>query len=183
MQGGISNNGTVFELTRSGSGWSKTTLHQFGSSEGTKPAGGLYVDSSGILYGTTTTAGAHNVGSFFIMAPDGHGGWTFSTPYAFSCSGCYTTNYPGPQATLTPDSAGNLYGTAYETGPYGQGSIFKLTPNGDGSWSYTSLHDFTGGMDGGIPVSSVAIDSDGNLYGTAQTGGHNNDGAVWEITP
>ena len=100
LQGGIGNGGTVFELIRSGSGWTKSTLHNFATTEGTAPFGGLYIDSSGTLYGTTTSSGLHNVGSFFIMAPDGHGGWSFSTPVAFSCSGCYTTNYPGPQSRL-----------------------------------------------------------------------------------
>ncbi len=56
-------------------------------------------------------------------------------------------------------------------------------------WTYTSLHDFTGGSDGGTPYSSVLIDANGNLYGTASAGGdlNCNDGSgcgtVWSIKP
>ena len=79
--------------------------------------------------------------------------------------------------------AGNLYGTTYYVGAYGQGSVFKLTPS-NGGWTYTSLHDFTGGGDGGTPSSGVTIDANGNLYGTALGGAQGvYAGVVWEITP
>jgi uncharacterized repeat protein (TIGR03803 family) len=80
------------------------------------------------------------------------------------------------------DSAGNLFGTTYNDGTHGFGSIFELTPS-HGGWTYTSLHDFAGGSDGGFPVSNVALDARGNLYGTALMGGANGNGVVWEITP
>jgi uncharacterized repeat protein (TIGR03803 family) len=65
---------------------------------------------------------------------------------------------------------------------YEAGNVFKLTfSNGD--WTYTDLHDFTGGADGGVPFSQVTLDSRGNLYGTASQGGANTYGVVWEITP
>jgi uncharacterized repeat protein (TIGR03803 family) len=60
--------------------------------------------------------------------------------------------------------------------------VFKLTQS-NGSWAYSSLHDFTGGSDGGYPISNVTFDSEGNLYGTASRGGQYGDGVVWEITP
>lgn len=59
--------------------------------------------------------------------------------------------------------------------------MFKLTPS-NGGWIYTDLHDFTGGSDGGLPRSSVVLDANGNLYGTASIGGANGYGVVWEIT-
>lgn len=66
------------------------------------------------------------------------------------------------------------------------GVIFQLTPSGNG-WTFTSLHDFTGGSDGGAPSSTVAIGANGDLYGTAVYGGSNclpiGCGVVWEITP
>jgi uncharacterized repeat protein (TIGR03803 family) len=85
------------------------------------------------------------------------------------------------------DAAENLYGTTFRDGPYGAGNVFRLTP-ADGGWTYTSLHDFTGGSDGGWPTSEVTIDANGNLYGTASIGGSSNFcnfgcGVVWEITP
>ena len=61
------------------------------------------------------------------------------------------------------------------------GNVFKLTPSG-GGWTYSSLHDFTGGSDGAYPYSNVTFDAAGNLYGTASGGGRG-VGVVWEITP
>jgi uncharacterized repeat protein (TIGR03803 family) len=57
-----------------------------------------------------------------------------------------------------------------------------LTPS-FGRWAYTSLHDFTGGVDGGTPYSSVVFDTNGDLYGTASAGGAYRFGTVFEITP
>ena len=59
---------------------------------------------------------------------------------------------------------------------------FKLTPTPTPPWAYTSLHDFSGGSDGGNPYSSVTFDAKGNLYGTAYRGGSYGYGVVWEIT-
>ena len=71
--------------------------------------------------------------------------------------------------TLTMDTAGKLYGATYQAGTYGQGAVFKLTPT-SGGWSYTSLHEFTGGSDRGYPVGNVIFDANGNMYGTASGG-------------
>ncbi len=59
--------------------------------------------------------------------------------------------------------------------------MFKLTPS-LGSWTYTSLHDFTGGDDGAYPVGPVLLDSQGNVYGTALNGGLYNNGVAFKIT-
>jgi len=94
----------------------------------------------------------------------------------------------GPQEALTMDSSGTLYGTTACDGAHNLGNIFKLIPS-NGGWTYTSLHDFTGGSDGANASSTVTIDASGNLYGTVQDGGEgtcgNGDGCgvVWEITP
>ena len=84
------------------------------------------------------------------------------------------------------DAAGNLYGTTEEGGAYSFGSVFKLTP-GSGGWTYTSLHDFCAGgypcSDGAFPLGSVALDADGNVYGTTTAGGASYSGVIWEITP
>ena len=80
------------------------------------------------------------------------------------------------------DQAGNLYGTTACDGANGFGSVFKLTFS-NGAWTYTSLHDFTDGSDGGFPYSNVVFDANGNLYGTASGGGEYAAGVVFEITP
>ena len=72
-------------------------------------------------------------------------------------------------------------------GAYGYGSVFKLTPQ-YGGWTYTDLHDFTGGTDGAYPYGGLVLDANGNLYGTTPRGGNPNYcfdgcGVVFEITP
>ena len=66
------------------------------------------------------------------------------------------------------------------------GTVFKLT-NGPNGWTYTTLHEFTGGSDGGYPISTVTIDPNGNLYGTTSNGGNSTCGdgcgVVWMIKP
>jgi hypothetical protein len=84
------------------------------------------------------------------------------------------------------DAAGNLYGPTRYRGAYQQGNVFVLSPSEYG-WTYTSLKDFTGGSDGGQPLGSLAFDANGNLYGTAATGGSGclpyHCGVIFEITP
>jgi uncharacterized repeat protein (TIGR03803 family) len=107
----------------------------------------------------------------------------------YSFTGASGLVSPGPIAKLAFDSAGNLYGTTHNDGAYNYGSVFKLTPGNNG-WTYTSLHDFTGGTDGGYPRSSILFDKSGNMYGTAAEGGTGNPancyascGVIFEITP
>ena len=68
------------------------------------------------------------------------------------------------------DAAGNLYGTSVLGGEFGGGTVWQLSPVGDG-WVHTVLYSFTGGEDGGEPYKGVTLDAAGNLYGTAVTGG------------
>jgi len=89
-----------------------------------------------------------------------------------------------PFSRLTSDGAGNFYGTTFSGGLWGWGTVFELSPNGSGGWNETVLYSFTGGEDGSLPYFSYVIfDSVGNLYGTAQTGGANGYGVVFELSP
>jgi uncharacterized repeat protein (TIGR03803 family) len=179
--GGPNGYGVIFELTPSASGWSESVLYNFtNGSDGGIPMGGLIFDGSGNLYGATTQGGSSGGGTAYELTGS-MGSWSFSPLYGFSGGGA------GPYANLTMDAAGNLYGTTYADGAHGYGSVFKLTPS-SGGWTYTSLHDFTGGSDGGGPASNVVFDRNGNLYGTASSGGLSGCsalgcGLVWEITP
>jgi uncharacterized repeat protein (TIGR03803 family) len=174
--GGLSNFGTVFELTRQGSGYTEQVLYNFtGGSDGSYPVAGPIFGGGG-MYGSTTNGGSGGGGTVFELTPSG-GGWTCSLLYSFTGgAGC------GPGGPLVMDAAGNLYGATLCDGANNLGSVFKLTPSGN-SWTYTSLHDFTGGNDGARPYGNVVFDANGNLYGTAASGGSHGDGVVWEITP
>ena len=173
--GGTSGFGTVFKLTHSGGAWTKSVLYNFqNGSDGRAPSGGVLFDRAGNLYGSTVFGGANGGGTLYELTPSG-GNWTLNTLYSFS-------GVAGPYNNLTMDANGNLYGTTYRDGANQVGSVFKLTPS-NGSWMFSTLHDFTDGNDGGYPTSSVAVDSSGNIYGTASSGGSDNQGVVFEITP
>jgi len=88
-----------------------------------------------------------------------------------------------PYSNLTFDSAGNLYGTTYGGGTFGYGTVFEVSPNGNGGWNEAVLYSFTGGADGSEPFGPVIFDSVGNLYGTTYAGGANGFGAVFELSP
>lgn len=171
--------GIVYQLTDSGSGWTETVLHTF-ETDGSGPTG-LTMDSLGNLYGATAYGG-QGYGIVFELTPF-NGNWIYTQIYSFSGSGRGGTL----KSSLTMDGAGNLYGTTVDGGTYGYGNVYKLK-HSSGGWTYTSLHDFTGRFDGGLPFGGVAVDANGTLYGTASDGGayYNCDGycgVVWEITP
>ena len=171
--------GAVFQLVSSGGAWAENTLYDFtDGSDGSVPYAGVIADAAGNLYGATTTDGANGGGTVFELSPM-NGGWTFQTIYSFPGT---AGSQVGPYDDLTLDSAGNLYGTTYLDGRYGWGSVFKLTPSA-GSWTYTSLHDFTGGLDGAAPRCHLVFDKAGNLFGTTSIGGANGYGVVFEIAP
>ena len=180
-RGGYWGYGNVFQLVPANGGWTENVLYSFqGGNDGSYPYAGLILDQSGNLYGATSNGGTGIGGTVFKLTPSGDG-WTYSLIYSFT-----GYNNCGPYGTLAMDGSGNLYGTTPCGGANHTGSVFKLTPSGN-SWTYTSLHDFTGGSDGGNPYCNVAIDANGNLYGTAFYGGTGNCvagcGVVWEITP
>jgi uncharacterized repeat protein (TIGR03803 family) len=178
--GGVYGYGTVFQLSSSGSAWTESTLYAFPGQGGANPTGGLIFDASGNLYGGTSNGGSGEGGTAFELTPQPNDTWTYITLYNFILSG---TTTPGPLCSLTMDAAGNLYGTTFGDGAYGFGSVFKLTPQSGGSWTYTDLYDFTGGSDGRYPTGSVVFDHAGNLYGTTTGGAAYGYGAVFEIAP
>src|SRR5580693_10318851 len=75
-----------------------------------------------------------------------------------------------PRAGLIFDQSGNLYGTTVGGGPHGAGTVFKLAPNGDGTWTESVLYSFKSGSDGAEPEASMIFDQAGNLYGTTAVG-------------
>ena len=185
--GGADGLGVAFELTPNGDGsWGESVLHSFSGSEGGEPLGRMIFDAAGNLYGTTYQGGAHGNGTVFELTPNGDGSWVESLLHSFNGSdGGY------PFADLTFDAAGNLYGTTKFGGhyrcTYGCGTVFKLTPNGDGSWVESVLHLFNG-SDGRYPVGGLTFDAAGNLYGTTLYGGgsaccHQGRGTVFKLTP
>jgi uncharacterized repeat protein (TIGR03803 family) len=192
--------GVVFELSPGKNGWKYTMLYSFvpGKTKGVIPTGGLVLDKAGNLYGTTWAPGLVGGplgartrapsadtywgcdkpgcgGTVYRLAPTKNG-WKETDLYAFRGD----SDGAASVASLIFDGAGNLYGTTNYGGTtgctsgYGCGVVFELTP-GETVWKESVLHRFTGGSDGAYPMASVVLDTAGNLYSTASTGGNGND--------
>ena len=84
-----------------------------------------------------------------------------------------------PTASLVQGADGNFYGTTSQGGAAGAGTVFQLTSGG----GLTVLYTFTGGADGGYPSAGLIRGADGNLYGTASSGGASSAGTVFQLTP
>jgi uncharacterized repeat protein (TIGR03803 family) len=172
------------------------TLHKF-TGENT-PWAGMVFDQAGNLYGTTIWGGNSSYcdlwegcGTVCKLTPNADGGWTESTVYSF-CALTSCTDGRYLSAALVFDQAGNLYGTTRGGGAFDSGTVFKLTPNSDGSWSESVLYNFctlTNCSDGDGPFGGPLIfDQAGNLYGTTAYGGNGLSfclgcGVAFRLTP
>jgi uncharacterized repeat protein (TIGR03803 family) len=159
------------------------TLATFdGFPDGTGPDGGLVFDNKGNLYGATDEGVLGNDSCDFAGC---------GTVYQISPSDVVTTlhQFVGPASggkgadgaypyygSLVLDPAGNLYGTTYQGGTYGYGTIFRIAPSG----TETILYSFTGGKDGANPYGGLLIHGDA-LYGTAFAGG-SGDGTLFKLS-
>jgi uncharacterized repeat protein (TIGR03803 family) len=179
--------GTVFELKPNLDGsWTESVLYNFMGEDGANPFAGLIFDQAGNLYGTTYRGGAGGDGTVFELTPNQDGSWTESVLHSFTWS-----DGASPVGGVILDAVGSLYGTTTEGGTAGSGTVFKLTPNPDGSWTESVLHSFTGGGDGSYPDhGSLLFDGTGNLYGATAAGGKGTCyvwapgcGTIFELTP
>jgi uncharacterized repeat protein (TIGR03803 family) len=170
LYGGSSNYGVVFKVDANGA---ETVLHSFtGSPDGAYPLGGLIQDSKGNLYGTTSTGGSLNIGTVFKLTTSG----TETVLHSFA-GGSADGQYPDFTGLLM-DKAGNIYGVTEQGGGSSAGVLYKLNAKG----KLKVLHAFTGGpTDGFYPDGSLVMDTEGNLYGTATSGGSADDGIVWKV--
>jgi uncharacterized repeat protein (TIGR03803 family) len=184
--GGVDGTGTVFKLTPNSDGsWTENVLYGFCSLmfclDGDAPHAGLIFDVDGNLYGTTYAGGAAGLGAIFELTPNSDGTWTESVLYSF-CSLSNCVDGRSPYAGLIFDQVGNLYGTTWLGGAGGQGTVFKLTPHSDRSWTESVVHSFEG-VDGAYPAASLIFDLAGTLYGTTYIGGASKMGVVFRLTP
>jgi uncharacterized repeat protein (TIGR03803 family) len=168
VEGGAYGYGTVFKMTTSGALVSRAS---FNVTDGEFPTGVLVPGADGNFYGTTEVGGKFGLGTLFKISPSG----TFTSLYSFSGQ----TDGAEPIAGLTLGTDGNFYGVAITGGSGGYGTVFQFNPSG----TLTTLHAFTNGVDGGNPWGGLMQASDGNLYGTTQSGGTYSDGTVFRIAP
>ena len=108
--------------------------------------------------------------------------YNYQVLYSF---GAFTADAKAPETDLIQDAAGNLYGTTFSGGADGLftfGTIFKLDATGGESvlYSFCSATNCTDGMN---PRPNLVQDAAGNLYGTTDQGGANNEGTVFKLAP
>ncbi len=173
-EGGAGDRGTVFKMTPEGA---LTVLHSFiGYLDGLYPYAGLVQATDGDLYGTTQGGGVHNGGTVFKVTPQG----TLTILYTF-CSQPACTDGASPWGGLVQGTDGNFYGTTESGGSsLVYGTVFKITAQG----TLTVLHSFQK-TDGANPYAGLVQGTDGNFYGTTESGGNVNlaAGTVFKITP
>ena len=157
-----------------------------GGADGASPFAGLVIDAAGNLYGTTGGGGGPaEAGTVFKLTP-GASGWRFSRLYTFT-----GPNGSLPETTPVLGADGTVIGTALLGGMgsgLGNGVLFGLSPAGHilpsvfSNWMESLLYDFTGGSDGANPAGNIVLDSSGNIYGNAGSGGANRGGTLYEFT-
>jgi len=152
--------------------------------DGDGPGAGLVADSAGNLYGTTSGGGSASCscGTVFELSPPttSGGAWTERTLYSFQGG---TADGARPVGTLIFDKDGNLYGTTTQGGTNNPGTVFELSPpaTAGGVWTETLLWIFNPNGVGGTTPASLAMDAEGDLFGTGYQGGANRAGVVWEL--
>lgn len=155
-QGGVYEQGCIFELTRSGSGWVETVLYNFtGGADGNIPEGALTFDKSGNLIGATGAGGAYGQGAIFELTPNG-GSWSETVLYSFGAS---SSDGYAPQGSLIFDAQGNIYGvTGGSNGARKGGTVFKMTLGANG-WQTQTLYTFVGSPGPDVPIGGLIMDS------------------------
>lgn len=175
------------------------TLHAFcveiSCADGYNPEGGLAMDASGNLYGTTFQGGVRGGGTVFeLVHPSNGKGWKYRVLYNFCDDNC--TDGDAPRVTPIIDTSGNVYGTTVGGGSEQLGTVFKLTPNANGKrWTLTVLYSFctrnSACPDGYYPSSltyagagsGTFYDGISPLYGVTARGGKHFQGVAYSLTP
>ncbi|HWA91982.1 MAG TPA: choice-of-anchor tandem repeat GloVer-containing protein [Rhizomicrobium sp.] len=185
MAGGANDGGVVYKLTPNArrTKWTYSVLYSFCAladcADGRLPQAalaykGASYDGSSPLYGTASLAGPNKQGVAFKLTP-GTPLWSLQVIHAF-CSDANCADGTSPNAALTVDASGTVFGTAYSGGDTNMGTAFKI----EGT-SFTRLHSFCSSAhcgDGAFPADALRLDDQGNLFGTTFGGGKKSDGCT-----
>jgi len=157
-----------------GGTWAGSVLYVFNDAkQGISPTGVPLIDSTGKLYGATSSNQTYS--TIFMLTPTPVGHWKHDVIHRFN-----GRDGAQPNGILSFDAQGNLYGTTYYGGKSNIGTVFRLSQvEGHVQANHFSF-DITNGE---YPLSGVIFDQAGNLYGTTDEGGTPGYGVVYEITP
>jgi uncharacterized repeat protein (TIGR03803 family) len=200
VNGGAYGYGLVFKLSPNADGkWIENVIYSFSSgADGSHPGAALLWGPDGNLYGTTRAGGTGSCGSSgcgtaFRLTPNSDGTWSETVIYSFTgVPDGFVPSFGG----LMSDESGNLFGGTHYGGktstncPTGCGTVFKLAPNLDGTWTESVLYRFDE-ANGWNPFGSLLFNN-GNIYGVTSNGGGDHGpncpnypgcGAVFELKP
>jgi uncharacterized repeat protein (TIGR03803 family) len=170
--GGVYEGGTVFELSPAGV---EKVLYSFNrqGGDGNYPSSAVVFGKKGVIYGTTFYGGVYGQGTVFELSATGEE----KLLYSFGGQSSDGINAYG---NLVLDKKGNIYGTTFAGGLYGQGTVFELSPTGEEKILYTFGSQ---AGDGNTPLGDLVFDTAGNLYGVTEYGGVYGFGTVFKIAP
>lgn len=143
--------------------------------------GGPYLSAHGILargtgaqdtsiFGLTAFGGAFDKGTVFRLDESG------GTPWVLHSFGDGTDGAE-PYGSLVVGPDGFFYGTTSRGGLHGDGTIFRIAPDGS---LYEVLGSFHGPTTGREPIDNVTFSADGQwLYGLTQYGGAEGGGTIF----
>ena len=155
-----------------------TTLLSFDNTDGAEPLSTLIQATDGNLYGTTYGGGAQDTGTVFKIAPSG----ALTTLYSFcSRGGRQCLDGDEPTAPLVQGVDGSFFGTTPNGGVNGRGTVFEINSSGAEAVLY-SFCARSACTDGVSPYGGLVQATDGNLYGTTDSGGAHLRGTVFRIT-
>lgn len=156
--------------------WKENTVYEFHGSahgDGSTPNPGMIMDSSGNIFGTTSSGGGScNCGTIFEFSAAGQ----MTILYAFAGGNDGKNPLSGLVAV-----GGKFYGTTSFGGSAGQGVVYELKLTG-GSWVETPIYSLQGSDEGSYPYGGLTADPDGNLYGSTLAGGSGGGGTVFKLT-
>ena len=192
--GGTADDGTVFEIANTGTvaapnyASTPTTLVSFDSLGGYAPDAGLIADAKGDLFGTTLAGGVKGNGDGTVFEIKNTG--TAATPI-YASTPIIVASFNGlnganPEDELNLDASGDLLGTTVYGGANDDGTVFEIKNTGTVAAPIYASTPITlvsfNGPDGANPfLAGLTADANGNLFGTTDQGGANDDGTVFEI--
>ncbi|MBA3915553.1 MAG: hypothetical protein H0X25_17195 [Acidobacteriales bacterium] len=170
LGGGTHAKGAIYKITPTGE---ESVLHSLTTGQGDLPFDRLTLDPAGNLYGTAGYGGFADNGTVFEWKHSGE----FAVLHRFG-QGNYQDG-TNPCAGVVIDAEGNLYGTAPYAGPFNNGAVYKITPDGHES----VLYGFGAAVDGSFPQAPLLKAHDGSFYGTTALSGTAGYGTVFKLTP
>jgi len=142
------------------------------------PERGVVDGGDGYLYGTKSSGGHKESGVVFRIEKATK---TLAILYTFDYQ--QPLNGYTPYSGLTDGGDGFLYGSTYQGGVYGRGTIFKLEKSTGTLTTIHSLNDTAPFKEGANPFRTLTLAADGYFYGTTTSGGTYGNGTVFRISP